>query len=356
MTAPYVGSRVDPPPSPFPLSQLGWGERVPPPRPALSVIVCTYNRASFLPGCIASIRAGGMSDLEIVIVDDGSTDNTRDVVADLNGPDIRYIYQTNRGLSTARNTGIKISEGRYICYLDSDDFWLPSGPGQKMIDFLDAHADVGIAFAEANVGSPTKGYWSWIEWAGRKEFHALPGKTYDNFRVLDPIAFYRHLMLRNAVFTGAVIQRRELVVDAGMFDARLNAAGDWELYLRLAAKNTFAFCPEPFAIYSQHDSQMTMDLDKMIREFVDTRRRHLEHGLADEPAKRLLKRFHKNESFFYAYLAYERGEYGTARRRFGASLLENGFDARTAAYWLMTCLPDRARQVLRNVNRSIKRG
>lgn len=324
-------------------------------RPALSVIVCTYNRATFLPGCIGSIRAGGVRDVEIVIVDDGSSDNTREVVADLNGPDIRYIFQTNRGLSTARNTGIRMSEGRYICYLDSDDFWIEGGVGQKMIDFLDAYPDVGVTFAEAKVGSPAKGYWSWIEWAGRKEFQALPSKTYGEFRVLEPTAFYRHLMLRNAVFTGAVVQRRELVIDAGLFDSRLNAAGDWELYLRLAAKHTFAFINEPFAIYSQHDTQMTGDQDKMIREFVDTRRRHLEHGLADEPAKRLLKRFHKNESFFYAYLAYERGEYTTARKRFGASLLENGFDARTLVYWLMTCLPDSLRQMLRKLNNRLRK-
>jgi len=325
-----------------------------PPPPALSVIVCTYNRATFLPGCIASIRAGGVADVEIVVVDDGSTDNTRDVISTLNGPDLRYIYQANRGLSTARNTGIKLSSGRYICYLDSDDFWLPAGPGQSMIDFLDAHKDVGIAFAETNVGSPTKGYWSWIEWAGRKEFHALPSHTVSGFRVLDPVAFYRHLMLRNAVFTGAVIQRRDIVIDAGMFDARLNAAGDWELYLRMAAKHTFAFTPVPFAIYSQHDTQMTGDQDKMIREFVDTRRRHLEHGLADEPARRLLKRFHRNESFFYAYLAYERGEYSVARGRFGANLLENGFDSKTLVYWLLSCLPNPLRQAVRRTAQAVR--
>ncbi len=325
-----------------------------PPRPALSVIVCTYNRASFLPGCIASIRAGGVSDVEIVVVDDGSTDNTRDVIADLNGPDIRYIYQANRGLSTARNTGIKLSTGRYVCYLDSDDFWLPNGPGQAMLDFLDSHPAVGVAFAETNVGSPSKGYWSWIEWAGRKEFHDLPHQTVNGFKVLDPVAFYRHLMLRNAVFTGAVIQRREIVIDAGMFDSRLNAAGDWELYLRMAAKHTFAFTPVPFAIYSQHDTQMTGDQDKMIREFVDTRRRHLEHGLADEPAKRLLKRFHRNESFFYAYLAYERGEYGVARSRFGANLLENGFDSKTLVYWLLSCLPNPVRQLIRRTAQTVR--
>jgi glycosyltransferase involved in cell wall biosynthesis len=328
---------------------------VPAIRPALSVIVCTYNRAGFLPGCLASIRAGGVKDVEIVVVDDGSTDNTRQVISELDGPDVRYIYQANRGLSTARNTGIKISTGRYICYLDSDDYWVPAagpvGVGQKMVDFLDAHADVGVAFAEANVGSPTKGYWSWIEWAGREEFQRVPYSDRGGFRVFDRDAFYRHLMLRNAVFTGAVIQRREVVIGAGLFDSRLNAAGDWELYLRMAARHTFAYIHEPFAIYSQHDSQMTGDRDKMIREFVDTRRTHLRHGLADERSAKLLKKFHRNESFFYAYLAYERGEYTEARNRFGATLVENGFEVRTAVYWLLSCLPNPIRQMIRGLKR-----
>ena len=325
-----------------------------PPRPALSVIVCTYNRASFLPGCIGSIRAGGVNDVEIVVVDDGSTDNTRDVIATLNGPDLRYIYQANRGLSTARNTGIKLSTGKYICYLDSDDYWLPNGPGQTMLDFLDAHPAVGIAFAETNVGSPTKGYWSWIEWAGRKEFHDLPSNTVNGFRVLDPVAFYRHLMLRNAVFTGAVIQRREIVIDAGMFDARLNAAGDWELYLRMAAKHTFAFTPVPFAIYSQHDTQMTGDQDKMIREFVDTRRRHLEHGLADEPPQ-IAETLPPQRELL---LRLPRLRARRVRRRPEAlrrNLLENGFDSKTLVYWLLSCLPNPVRQAIRRTAQAVRR-
>jgi glycosyltransferase involved in cell wall biosynthesis len=334
----------------------------PGPSPALSVIVCTFNRAGFLPGCVASIRAGGVTDVEIVIVDDGSTDNTRQVIDQLAGPDLRYIYQANRGLSTARNTGIKLSTGRYICYLDSDDYWVentgtPNTPsvGQRLVDFLDRHAEVGVVFAEAKVGNPKMGYWSWIEWAGRSEFQSIPYSNQDGFRVFDRAAFYRHLMLRNAVFTGAVVQRREVVTGAGMFDARLNAAGDWELYLRMAARHTFAYLDEPFAIYSQHDSQMTGDRDKMIREFVDTRRTHLRHGLADEQSRRLLKKFHCNESFFYAYLAYERGEYREARTRFGTSLLENGFETRTAVYWMMSCLPNTLRQSLRGLKRGLSR-
>src|SRR5262245_52133033 len=89
----------------------------------LSVIVPAYNRATFLPGCVASIRAAGVSDMEIIVVDDGSRDNTAEVVASL-GSDIRYVYQENQGLPAARNTGIRHSRGRYLAYLDSDDFWL----------------------------------------------------------------------------------------------------------------------------------------------------------------------------------------------------------------------------------------
>ncbi|OWK37740.1 glycosyltransferase family 2 protein [Fimbriiglobus ruber] len=309
-----------------------------PPAPRLSVIVCTYNRASFLPGCLASLRGAGVPDLEIVVVDDGSTDDTRQVIEQLNGPDVRYIYQVNKGLSTARNTGILASTGRYIAYLDSDDFWLP-GVAADLVAFLDTHPDVGVVFADAKVGNPDEGYKSWAAWAGRAEFAALPATTDGPFRVFDRTAFYRLLIRRNLVFTGAVLQRRELVIDAGLFDAALNAAGDWELYLRMAARAMFAFHPGELAIYTFHDGQMTKDTDRMVREFCDVRRAHLSRVAVAPPEQAILRKSLKEESVYYAYKAYAREDYPTARERFRQVLRESGWDAKTAAYWLLSALP-----------------
>lgn len=317
--------------------------------PDLSVIVCTYNRASYLPACLGSLRAAGVANLEIVVVDDGSGDDTKAVVDRLAGPDVRYVYQTNKGLSTARNTGIAAATGRYVAYLDSDDLWL-TGVAAKMLAFLDAHPEVGVAFAEAKVGNDAEGYTLWTEWAGREEFQRLPHATADGFRVFDRAAFHRQLIHRNLVFTGAVFQRREVLAEAGGFNPKLNAAGDWELYLRIAARHVFAFCPEPLALYIQHPTQMTSGWDKMALEFCDTRRAHLASGVPlgpDEVA--LLKKTLKGELFYYAYLAYDRRDYREANRRFAQLLRECGMDKKALLYWGLTCLPRPLTQGVRSL-------
>jgi glycosyltransferase involved in cell wall biosynthesis len=322
--------------------------------PRVSVIVCTYNRASFLEKSIGSIRTCGLSpdEREIVVVDDGSTDNTKHVIGQLAGPDLKYIYQTNHGLSTARNTGINAASGEYIAYLDSDDYWLP-GVAPKMMAFLETHPDVSVIFAESQVGNAEEGYIKWTEWAGRQEFQELTHTLQDGMRVYDRSAFYRLLIRRNIVFTGAVFQRRvaldEAISPVGYFRPKLNGAGDYELYLRLAVRRGFAFCPEPLAVYLQHAAQMTTGWDKMAREFCETRRTHLASGLPfNDDEKRLLQLALRDEQFYLAYLAYDRGEYREANRRFGALLSESGLERKSLMYWAITCLPSSAMHELRS--------
>ncbi len=182
-------------------------------------------------------------DLEIVIVDDGSQDDTRTVVESL-GAGIRYLYHENRGLSAARNTGILASTGKYLAYLDSDDFWLPE-VAPRLLDFLDRHPGVGAVFTDARVGNPESGYTSWIQAAGQQAFLDLPAAEVETgFRILETLPFYRGMIQRNAVFTGAIIQRRELVIEAGLFEPELKATGDWELWLRMIHRTRFAYYPE----------------------------------------------------------------------------------------------------------------
>ena len=318
-------------------------------RPPLSVIVCTYNRASFLPACLGSLRAAGVPQLEIVVVDDGSTDDTQAVLERLAGPDLRIVYQPNQGLSTARNTGIATATGRIIAYLDSDDLWLP-GVAPKLLEFLDAHPEVGVAFAEAKVGNETEGYTLWSEWAGREEFRGLPNSPVDGLLVFERAAFHRQLIRRNIVFTGAVFQRREVLDESGYFNPKLNAAGDWELYLRIASRRVFAFYPEPLAVYIQHPTQMTTGWDRMALEFCDTRRAHLASGaLLGTEEIALLKTKLKDELFYYAYLAYDRKDYREANRRFAQLLRECGTDRKALMYWGLTCLPRFATQGIRSL-------
>ena len=111
--------------------------------PLISVIVVTYNRAHFIKGALDSIQRQSFKDYEVIVVDDGSTDNTREIVENYQG--IRYIYQEHAGVSKARNTAIKAVKGKWIASLDSDDLW-DADKLQKQTDYLRNHPGCRIVF------------------------------------------------------------------------------------------------------------------------------------------------------------------------------------------------------------------
>lgn len=93
--------------------------------PEVSVIIPCYNHGHYLPHAVNSVLAQTFTDWEAIIVDDGSTDNTREVAAQFTDERVRYVHQENRGLSGARNTGIRAAQGAYLAFLDADDEWEP---------------------------------------------------------------------------------------------------------------------------------------------------------------------------------------------------------------------------------------
>lgn len=111
--------------------------------PLVSVIVVTYNHARFLKDALESIKRQTFKDYEIILVDDGSTDNTGEIVKGYQG--IRYIYQEHRGISRARNTAVKAAKGKWVAMLDSDDLW-EKDKLQKQVEYLHAHPDCRIVF------------------------------------------------------------------------------------------------------------------------------------------------------------------------------------------------------------------
>lgn len=111
--------------------------------PLISVIVVTYNRAHYIQEALDSIRRQTFKDYEIIVVDDGSTDNTKEVLESYK--DIRYIYQEHAGISQARNTAVRAAKGKWIATLDSDDLWKEEKL-QKQIDYLAIHPECRIVY------------------------------------------------------------------------------------------------------------------------------------------------------------------------------------------------------------------
>ena len=113
----------------------------------VSVIIPTYNRAVFIADAIQSVLTQTYSDFEIIIVDDGSTDNTREVVGGFNDSRIKYIYQENQWAAAARNNGIRASNGEYLSFLDSDDILMENAL-KKGIQILDEHPEVAFCYTQ----------------------------------------------------------------------------------------------------------------------------------------------------------------------------------------------------------------
>lgn len=111
--------------------------------PFISIVVVTYNRARFLKDALDSILRQTFKDYEIILVDDGSTDNTKEIVTQYEG--IHYIYQEHAGISKARNTAVKAAKGKWIATLDSDDLWIEDKL-QKQVDYLQTHPDCRILY------------------------------------------------------------------------------------------------------------------------------------------------------------------------------------------------------------------
>ena len=120
-------------------------------KPTVSVIIPTYNRAKLLPRAIKSVLNQTFKDFEVIIVDDGSTDNTEEVINEFqkHNKRIKYIrHEKNKGAAAARNTGIKIAQGEYIAFQDSDDEWLPNKLEKQMEIFESAPAEIGVVYTD----------------------------------------------------------------------------------------------------------------------------------------------------------------------------------------------------------------
>jgi glycosyltransferase involved in cell wall biosynthesis len=133
----------------------------------VSVVIPTYNRASRLPAAIDSVLRQGVSDIEIIVVDDGSSDDTRAVVARY-GNRVRYVYQANAGVGAARNAGIRLATGTFAAFLDSDDRWHDFKLSMQLALF-DARPDVGLVFSDFVIEKPDQSVQAngAALWAGR---------------------------------------------------------------------------------------------------------------------------------------------------------------------------------------------
>ncbi len=195
----------------------------------ISVIIPTYNRAALIERAVQSVLDQGYPELEVIIVDDCSSDNTEAVVTAMNDPRVKFIKHTeNRGANAARNTGIKAASGDYIAFQDSDDEWMPGKLARQIEAFREAPADTGVVYTA---------FWR-IE---SKEKTYTPAKDVltTNGDLLE------ELLKRNFITTQSILVKKACLEEVGLFDETMPRLQDWELLLRLAKRYPFRFIDAP---------------------------------------------------------------------------------------------------------------
>ena len=205
----------------------------------VSIIIPTYNRAPFIAETIESVLAQTYRDIEIIVIDDGSKDNTAEVVKPF-GDRVRYVWQQNSERAVSRNNGLKLSRGEFVSFPDSDDCWLPETL-DEMVDTMQrvpAAALVAVGCAIVNRDRRVMGM-----------FH--PGGNVDGVATN---AFHQLLHSNIVGSPSAVLVRRSVLERAGAFDEdrRLIGVEDWELWARLAFFGPVVCRRKPLVHYRRH--------------------------------------------------------------------------------------------------------
>jgi glycosyltransferase involved in cell wall biosynthesis len=224
-----------------------------------SVIIPNYNNAHYLADAIQSVLDQTYCFFEIIVVDDGSTDESRAVVARF-GDQIRYIWQENQGLAGARNTGIRAAQGEFIGLLDADDQWTPAYL-QTMMDLSRQYPDAAVYFSGARCMN-----------AMGDDLERTLGIPVGGYEKI-----YEAIVRANFLIPSTILLRHAELLKAGLFDPSLRSCEDWDLWLRMAPQIDFRGVPIPLVRYRLHGASLTANLDGMFAAIESTMRKNFGH-------------------------------------------------------------------------------
>jgi glycosyltransferase involved in cell wall biosynthesis len=228
--------------------------------PILSIVIPCYNQGNFLEEAINSILNFNQPAIEIVLVDDGSTDNTATVAGKF--PQVVYLYQENQGLASARNNGIAITKGTYISCLDADDWYLKDGLLQNLAII---EKDTALAFVS---GCHV------IQFEDGSAFSYCIDHIQNNY--------YQYFLEGNFIGNpSAVIYRKSILMD-NLFDSTGEVVGceDYDQYLKISKKYKVKHNPIPISVYRRHANNMSNNHAMMLNSVLNVMERQLSNNLS----------------------------------------------------------------------------
>lgn len=232
--------------------------------PAVSVIIPTYNRRGYILETLESVWAQTYPDYEVLVVDDGSTDGTAELLEPYaQAGRLRYISQANQGASAARNHGIRLARGRYLAFLDSDDLCLPERL-EKQAACLDAHPEIGLVHSHYAKFDDSGAD------LGRRDTSWFSGRVYPQ------------ILLEWSVLLppSCVMLRAEALQAAGLFDTSIRWGEDLDLWRRISRRYPFGCVPEVLLRQRVHGGGLSTDKIAAVGSF----ERYLQKAFSEDPS------------------------------------------------------------------------
>jgi glycosyltransferase involved in cell wall biosynthesis len=207
----------------------------------ISVQICTYNRANFILKAIKSALGQTYTNIEIVVVDDASTDNTKELVRNIDDPRIKYFKNsTNIGISRNRNVALEKCSGEYVAILDSDDYWIDNEKLEKQISFLENNPDFAVIGTQAKL----------INDRGDAAGQINVCKDDKNIR--------KNILRRNQFINSSVLMKKNLINEVDGYDENLQVGEDYDLFMKLGIKYKLANLESSSIAYrTGHENSMS---------------------------------------------------------------------------------------------------
>jgi glycosyltransferase involved in cell wall biosynthesis len=249
--------------------------------PLVSIVITTFNHAAFIQKAITSALGQTYTNLEVLVIDDGSTDKTKEVVEQY--ASVKYHYQHNQGLSSARNTGIDQSNGEYILFLDADD-WLYERAVEHNLMHLQSNSSYAFACGAHDM----------VDVEGKLIFESYPESKTN---------VYSHLLLRNYLAMHAAALFKRSIMISFRYDTNLRACEDYDLYFRITRSFPVVIHDQKIAAYRRHENNMSLNAPLMLHSVLKVLEQQ-KHILADEEEKINFRIGRQNWIKYYVHVLY----------------------------------------------------
>ena len=213
--------------------------------PTISIVIPAYNAAQTILQTLNSVLQQTFKDFEVIVINDGSTDKTLELLQTIQDPRLQIFNYENGGLPVARNRGISHAQGEFIAFLDADDWW-SSDKLESQWAALQEHPEAGVAYS-----------WNYYQYDNSEQSYAETSNTFQG-------NVYADLLVKNFIQNGSnPLIRKAAIASVGLFDSSLKSCEDWEYYLRLAKHWPFVLVPKVQVFYRKSSTSMTSKIEVM---------------------------------------------------------------------------------------------